>query len=503
MDLKNMSTLLQRSRFMRQLGFQFGTKRDIYTILGYQQNLTFTDLFGRYCRQDIAKRVVEAPAAATWQRPPIISENDDPNDVTEFEQKFNKLAISSKLWHYLERADKIAGIGQFGVLVIGGSGKSDMPLSSSDLLYLSTFHQGSTKINSLDTDAASPRFGLPKDYNIDLLTSVASGPSTSNTTLAKFHHSRIIHIAESLVEDELFGIPRLQPVYNLFDDLQKIVGGAAEMFWAGADRGMQIDIDKDLELDADDETALSDEIEEWYHGLRRYIRTKGVELNNLGGTPVDPRGAFSIVISSISGATGIPQRILLGSERGQLASSTDERNWLSRVKERQEKFAEPLILRPVIDTFIKMDLLPDVEYKVKWPDLMALSESEQAEVADKIANAIKKVSEQPIVVVHASEFREKWLGLTSDKSLDREPNTPLPTPVIEEEDDENENEPIPNVAFALHTGFTNGHNHGYNRNDPVTEEVEGHTHNILFNINGGVMIEASDGHSHENTDGAI
>ena len=50
-------------------------------------------------------------------------------------------------------------------------------------------------------------------------------------------------------------------------------------------------------------------------------------------------------MSLIGGTLGIPTRILLGSERGQLASSSDERNFSSRVKERQQSYAEPTMIR--------------------------------------------------------------------------------------------------------------------------------------------------------------
>ena len=50
------------------------------------------------------------------------------------------------------------------------------------------------------------------------------------------HASRVIHVAEDILDDEVYGIPRLEPLYNYLDDLLKVVGGSAEMFWLDAKR---------------------------------------------------------------------------------------------------------------------------------------------------------------------------------------------------------------------------------------------------------------------------
>ncbi len=88
---------------------------------------------------------------------------------------------------------------------------------------------------------------------------------------------------------------------------------------------------------------------------------------------------FKIIIQLISATTGIPTRILLGSERGELASSQDERNWLSYIASRQTNFAGPVILRPFIDRLIEYGALPKVEYEIHWPNLFKATNKEKAE----------------------------------------------------------------------------------------------------------------------------
>lgn len=412
------SQLITRAKLASLVGFQFGTDRDIYAALGYKRNLTFDDFNARYVRQDIAGRIIDAFPQATWQRAPTVVEDDNPEQDTKFEAGWGDLVKRLKIFHYMERADRLAGIGRYSAILIGvaGGANLDTPMRKlrgpDDIIFLSTFSEEHAEIIKLVDDTSNSRFGMPEKYKLNLNTNVTQLSLKKRDVIV--HHSRIIHVAEGLLEDELFGRPRLQRAYNLLDDLQKVVGGSAEMFWLAASRGMQADVDKDMTLDEDDEKALSDEIDEYVHGLRRWIRTRGIKINPLTGEITDPRGAFSVIMSLISGVTGIPQRVLMGAERGQLASQQDERNWNSRIKERQESFAEPIMLRPFIERLQSVGGLPEADYEIKWPDLTALTEESKSQVAARVATAIKAVSEQTNPVVTAEEFRKHWLGLPAE-----------------------------------------------------------------------------------------
>ena len=133
-------------------------------------------------------------------------------------------------------------------------------------------------------------------------------------------------------------------------------------------------------------------MEEFTHNLTRYLRTKGIDVSTLNFDIADPKNYFEMIISLISATTGIPKRILTGSEQAQLASSQDQNHWLTRVYERQADFCEMQVLRPIIDWFIGYGILPepkDGQYEIRWQDLRTLSELEKAEVAVKTTQAIQ------------------------------------------------------------------------------------------------------------------
>ena len=86
------STLVQRALLAFRLGLQFGGLRDLYAIYGYTLRPTFNDYFGKYCRQDIAGRIVDAPAKAVWRNPPTIKAS------SAFMTKWDSLVKKNKIY---------------------------------------------------------------------------------------------------------------------------------------------------------------------------------------------------------------------------------------------------------------------------------------------------------------------------------------------------------------------------------------------------------------------
>ncbi len=412
----HVSTILHRADLGNRAGLTFSNRRDLYEELGYKRVLDYRDYHDRYVRGGIASRIVDAYPTATWRNPPIIKVKEDDRFNEAWKLLVNRLAV----FHYLERVDKVAGIGRYATLFLGVSGGRGVNFTipkvkgQEGVLFLSVFSQVNADIINLEQSPQDPRFGLPASYNVRFLAGV--GVQSRGTT-QPVHASRMIHVAENTLEDDVFGIARMTKVWNYLDDLDKIVGGSAEALWRTVDRGIQFDLDKELELTPEDEAAFSDEIEEYFLGLKRYIKTKGITTKVLGSETPDPRGAAETVVSLIAGTTGIPNRILLGSERGEMASGQDERNFNSRVRERQLSFAEPVILRPLLNRLISINALPEPngDIIIEWPDLTITSDKEAADIAARTGQAIKHVSDQKILTIPPRLFATKYLGIDEDE----------------------------------------------------------------------------------------
>lgn len=435
------SALVRRSQLASIAGKTFGTDRDLYTQLGYKRALDFDDYKERYVRGGIAYRIVNTPAATTWRNEPEISERGADGE-TEFTKAWSDLAERLKVFHFLERADKLAGIGQYGILLLGIGDARDTkePVTrvkkAEDVIYLAPYSEGNAGITGFVDSPSDPRFGLPSGYKVNLARQgdLEGRLLTRITRTIDVHPSRILHIADGIIEDEVFGVPRLMPIWNYLDDLEKVVGASAESVWRTAVPHYQFDLDKDMDLLPEDEEDLASEIDELMHGLRRYMRTRGITAKQIGGQLADPRGMFMVLASVISGTTGIPMRILFGSERGQLASTQDEKNYNARIKERQTTFAEPVILRPFIDRMIEISAIPKPAngYDIHWPDLSTLTAKEKADVSARVAQGIRNIAialKDGSSPISSDEFRRQYLGLEASNDLPEiEPS--------EDEDDE-------------------------------------------------------------------
>ena len=407
----NASDLLERSMLAYRAGLQYSWDRNIDVSLGYNVSPKIADFLAYYDRRGLASTIVDAPAETTWRKQPLVT--DQTEGKSDFSKEWAKLCDRLDVYHYLERADRLSGIGRYGVILIGvkdGESLSSELTSVSGpegVIFLSVYGEQHVVIKSFVNDTSNERFGHPLEYEIDLMGNLA-GPKSLGKT--RVHWSRVIHIAEGLLDNEVFGEPRLKKVFNRLQDLDKIVGSSAEGFWQSAVPGYAIGAKKEYkEMGKDDLKAMKEEWQKYIHGLQRLVAIKGGEFTPLRAEISDPTAAFNAVISLISGKTRTPKRILLGSERGDLASTQDEANWLGRVGERQRQFAEPQILRPLIDRLGHIGALPAPDggtYKVTWPGLFNLTDEEQAEVYSKRANAISVVSGKfPLDLFTPAELR--------------------------------------------------------------------------------------------------
>jgi len=414
------SVIVSRAAMSAKLGQSFDGDRELYEACGYPMTLTYSRYKGRFTRQDIAKRIVTAFPDATWRGIPEVYEVEDEKQ-TQFEKDWEVLLSGIDIYHFLNRVDKLAGIGSYAVLLLGlddGADFSQPASPSSKLLYLQPYAENHASISLFETDKKQERYGLPTMYKIQMGVERTDGGGTvTGSGEQRVHWSRIVHVAEGCMESNVYGTPRLECVYNRLQDVETISGGSAEMFWRGAFPGYSLEADADAKLQST--TELEDEIEAYMHGLTRVMRLQGIKANALETQVANPKFHIDVQLQLIAGATGIPVRILTGSERGELASSQDQNNWEHRVDERRKDFAEPFILNPLIDRLIDVGVLtePKDGYQVDWPDIGALDDKEQAEVAKNRAEALAKyIQSGADAVMPPMAFLTSVMGYTEDEA---------------------------------------------------------------------------------------
>lgn len=400
---------MERMNMLTRLALNGSThqgKRDLYKIFGYKETLGPADYAFKFKRGDIAARIVTAYPDAVWGNPPEILDDPDNHDMTPFETACVDLFTNMRLWSYLYRSDVLSCLGRYSIILLGYSGgtaANTKPSANSEIRYLAAYGEANVRVQTWVKDITDERFGKPLTYMLNVADmgqgkyETQSTPNTPNGGReVEVHYSRVLHIAEGLLDNEVYGTPILERVYNRLEDLEKVVGGGAEIYWMNSRGGLNLNADKDAKIANPEQ--LTKEAEDYVNQLTRILKTQGMDVNAIQFASPSPMEPFEVIIALLSGSTGIPKRILLGSEEGKLASTQDEDNWLSRVKERRTKHNEPNQLRPLLDLFIEIGMLPkpkDGKYVVKWPDLITTSEKDQADIAVKIAQAISAYVNAP------------------------------------------------------------------------------------------------------------
>ena len=75
------------------------------------------------------------------------------------------------------------------------------------------------------------------------------------------HWSRVIHIAENAGGTGVYGLPRLQSVYNRLEDLLKIMAGSGESAWRLLYKGLVASTKDGYDLNDSDDT-IADRVDE-------------------------------------------------------------------------------------------------------------------------------------------------------------------------------------------------------------------------------------------------
>lgn len=418
------SMIFNRFQFAQQAGMSFNGQRNMYDVLGYARVLTYAEYRARYTRGGIAKRIVEAYAKATWRGGVELFEDEDPKTDTEFEQQWQALEDRLNVWSTLQSVDILSGLSTYAVLLIGADGDLSQELprgkGPDSLLYLTPFSGGggpassTTKTRTLSTGAdatirefetntASPRFGDPLSYQLKRMD--LASPEFQKPV----HWSRIIHVAEGRLEDNVYGQPVLENCWNLLDDLDKVTGGGAEAFWLRANAGLNLNVEADAMLSPNEKKAINDTAEDYAHQMTRILQTRKVDVKQLGSQVANFAESAGAILQQIAGSKGIPMRILTGSEMGQLASGQDADNWNTQVWDRRTSYAGPRIVRALVDRLIEYGYLVTPEqYEVGWPVEEDLTELEKAELAVQLATTNKT---QGSMVFPPNFIRDKCFDL--------------------------------------------------------------------------------------------
>lgn len=366
-----------------------------------------------YDRDAIAARVVEVYPKECWQTQPSVYETEDGEEATPFEVAWDALGRQttglpdyyqdeegSPILAELKTLDILCGIGHHGAGLFGLDDGRPLhepaqPRPGQKLLFFRAFPEAQAVVIRWESDPKSPRHGMPLAYNVTLndpREDIQTGLGQSVGT-HQVHWTRILHVADTWHQahsSKVYAAPRMRPVWNNLLGLHKMYAGDPEAFWKNS--LMKFFLETHPQLGGDvriDRQGLRDQLEPFINGYEQFFSLMGMSAKPIAPVVADPTAHLAAQIEAICIKLGCPVRIFKGSERGELASSQDDDAWNDRLKERQQSFITPHLIRPFVNRLIWLGVLPQPSgFSVYWPDLTSQSEADSASVAAAKVGAI-------------------------------------------------------------------------------------------------------------------
>jgi len=405
------------------------SNRDYYGQFGYPQAVTKEQYQRLYDRNPLASRAVRLFPQECWQTHPGVFDKDAPAE-SSFEEEFQDTVKTHGVWETLERADILSGIGAYGIILFGLD--DDMPLDAPvaeyntegcrhNLLYMRVFPHSMVRISSFCMDPSSPRFGNPEIYSIQQRPMADfEMESTSEFSTMNVHWTRILHVVDNRETSEIFGVPRLQLVYNLLLDVEKVLGCAGEMFYKGTYPGYALTTKNTGIPQRWNYGELERKFAELHNGYQRFIGIEGADITALPSMYSEPSGLLDQYVQMMSIAYGVPDRILKGSERGELASGQDAVLWEARVQGRRNNYCIPRIVRPFVNRLLKYGVVSSPynnDYSIEWEGAGSKDPGASADYANKLLNNLQLYEANAMQKYIAPEdFLIKYMQCSEDEA---------------------------------------------------------------------------------------
>ncbi len=260
------------------------------------------------------------------------------------------------------------------------------------LLGVEVFPQAKAQITSWETNRSSPRYMKPIKYLItfhsqDATSSNASSPPMSSREV---HWTRIIHVADNVESNKVYGNSRMKQVFNNLIAIQKIYGGDGEGFWKSVINTTFFETLPQLGPDPEiDEDSIRDMMEQIQNGLQKHGILKGLTAKSVPPSLLDPTPHIAAHTKAICIKLAIPVPVFEGYEIGEQASTNNDSDWTKRVAHRENFYLTPNVIVPIIDRLIDLDVLPEPkEYFVYWPDLFSETDESKTALATQKVQAI-------------------------------------------------------------------------------------------------------------------
>lgn len=390
---RSMSTMYAGSmRYMQGTGNTKRTK--LWDECGIPQAVTAADYYSMYTRNSIAAACVDRYASKTWQQTPKIIDgipDDDAEDETAWAQQIRTMFRRKKFWKALKKADTWRLAQGWSLILVKArdSKKLSEPLDAikeSAIVGVEVILRSA--VNSITWKEDEPE-----------IFQVATEPQSNDiNTAGKERQFKDIHASRIIVVGDISdGHSLLEAGYNDLLAIEKVVQSHAEGYVKNVSRQLHLGFDKETKIRelADvfgvEESEVAAEFQTMFKRLNQSVDAGAVTIGGASmdvltvSTP-DPQEPYDVLVNSVAASVMMPVKILIGNQTGERASTEDQKDWAQTITERQTEEAGEIIDDAISWLMAHgVILLPQSgEWSVVWPDLLAPSPMEKAELAVKL-----------------------------------------------------------------------------------------------------------------------
>lgn len=405
-----------------------GMKKNIPVEAGYALAPTVLNFKEWFKREGYARRVVEIWPQECWQIEPDVYENEDVKVETEFEKAWIKLVKRMRLYSELKRLDIAAGIGRFGLMVLGFSDGTDLskeidmtydtesgrwkPAGSPRQLIWTTVHsEDMIEVKEYETEPSHPRYGQPTSYIVKMEMPGAVMGAASQLVSKEVHWTRTWHYADGKMSSKTFGTPRMECAFNRLCDLLKIAAGSGEGYWQSSNPTLVIGSETPVAGGLDTE-GMKQQVWRLQNSLQKYLTVSGMKAELLAPTLSDPSPHLEVQLTLLCIGIGVPKRVFLGTEEGKLAGEQDGTAWGERVQHRRTTECGPELAEGIAYHLMACNCLPYAEEIFSsWGEPSQPTELEKAETIKTKTEALTTYADSQnasTVMVEEDYFHRIW-----------------------------------------------------------------------------------------------
>lgn len=403
------TNVMRRSLNTMFPGQFLGAKHNHYADFGYPDVVTQDLLRHMYRRNSLAKAVVKKTVDKVWQDTPRFVESTATHAETKLEADIRQHLATIRGWQMLKDSNArslVSGWSATILLFEDGKALSEpvdtMPGANIEFLAgMLPVWRDQLKANAWVEDENSPHYGAPTMYTFTEKSQWAD----AGVDTASNKPSRVVNVHPDRVliwspDGMPYGTSVLEACYNDLLDIEKISGAGGEAFWKNSKGGSVLKLAEGTEIQqllkdmgATDQTNLIDkmnqQLDDFAKGLDKALILQNMELENPTVDLPSPEHFRRGPLENLSAATGIPVKVLVGSQTGERASTEDAREWAQTCMSRRHDLTHPT-LTALVERLESFGLLPEHDWHVYQPDLTEATQAQKVVNSSAMADIDQK-----------------------------------------------------------------------------------------------------------------